>query len=246
MTTYKLMVYGGRGALGNVCINHFKQANWWVASIDLKPNPIADYNIIVAPNATWYQQEKHVMTMLDTALKDGKLDAIVCVAGGYRRGNAAKNLIENTELMWKQSVWPSSIAASVATKYLCNGGLLALTGARAALASTPDSIGYGMAKAAVHNLTKSLGSKDSGMPPSSTTVGILPMTLDTDVNRKCMPNANFSTWTPLSFIPDLLESWIKGVNCPPSGSLVKLDTKNYITEVILPKTKDEEVEVITE
>ncbi|CAH1640414.1 unnamed protein product [Spodoptera littoralis] len=244
MTSQRLIVYGGRGALGNVCINHFKQANWWVANIDLKPNASADFNIIVPPDATWFQQEKHVITMLGTALKDEKLDAIVCAAGGYRRGNTVQNFTENAELMWKQSVWPSSIAASIATKFLSKGGLLALTGAKAALGSTPDAIGYGMAKAAVHQLTKSLGAKDSGMPEDSITVGILPKTLDTDVNRQCMPKGNFSTWTPLSFVPDLLESWIKGVNCPPSGSLIKLDTKHYNTEVTISKTNVEKVDVI--
>lgn len=246
MTSHRLLVYGGRGALGNVCVNHFKQANWWVASVDLKPNLKADFNITVPQDASLFQQEKHVITMLDTALRNEKLDAIICVAGGYRRGNAARNLHANAELMWQQTVWPSTIAASVATKYLCNGGLLALTGAKAALEATPDMVGYGMAKAAVHQLTKSLGAKDSGMPENSVTVAVLPKVLDTDVNRKCMPNANFSTWTPLCFVPDLLESWIKGENCPPSGSLVRLETKHHNTEVILPKTKVDKVDVIIE
>lgn len=72
-----------------------------------------------------------------------------------------------------------------------------LTGARAALDGTPGMIGYGMAKAAVHHLIKSLGLKDSGLPIDSKVVGILPVTLDTPMNRKGMPNADFSSWTPL-------------------------------------------------
>lgn len=35
-------------------------------------------------------------------------------------------------------------------------------------------IGYGMAKAAVHQLTKSLGQKESGLPEDSIAVCILP------------------------------------------------------------------------
>ena len=40
-------------------------------------------------------------------------------------------------------------------------------------------MGYGMAKAAVHQLTKSLGSAKSGLPEDSTTLALLPITLDT-------------------------------------------------------------------
>lgn len=38
--------------------------------------------------------------------------------------------------MWKQSVWSSVIAASIATQYLKEGGFLSLTGAKAALGET--------------------------------------------------------------------------------------------------------------
>lgn len=63
-------------------------------------------------------------------------------------------------------------------------------------------IGYGMAKAAVHQLTKSLGQDNSGLPKNSTTVAILPVTLDTPMNRKWMSGADFSTWTSLEFVAE--------------------------------------------
>lgn len=39
--------------------------------------------------------------------------------------------------MWKQSVWTSLIAAKLASNHLIEGGLLVLTGAKAALDATP-------------------------------------------------------------------------------------------------------------
>lgn len=63
-------------------------------------------------------------------------------------------------------------------------------------------IGYGAAKAAVHHLTKSLSGKDSGLPTNAAAVAILPITLDTPMNRKWMPKADFSTWTPLEFVAE--------------------------------------------
>lgn len=63
-------------------------------------------------------------------------------------------------------------------------------------------IGYGMAKAAVHQLTKSLATKGSGLPAGSVVVSILPVTLDTPMNRKWMPKADTTSWTPLTFISE--------------------------------------------
>lgn len=51
-------------------------------------------------------------------------------------------------------------------------------------------LGYGMAKAAIHQLTKSLAAKKSGMPDESIVVALLPTMLDTAQNRKWMPKAN--------------------------------------------------------
>lgn len=63
-------------------------------------------------------------------------------------------------------------------------------------------IGYGMAKAAVHQLCKSLAAEGGGLPKDSTVLAILPVTLDTPMNRKWMPKADHSTWTPLEYISE--------------------------------------------
>lgn len=107
--------------------------------------------------------------------------------------------------MWRQSVWSSLISASIAAQHLKEGGVLTLTGAKAALEGTPGMIGYGLAKSAVHHLTKSLAGDKSGLPTDSVVVSILPITLDTPMNRKWMPKADFTTWTPLEFIAEYVE-----------------------------------------
>jgi len=135
--------------------------------------------------------------------------------------------------MWKQSVWSSTISAALAAKHLKAGGCLVLPGAQPALNGTAGMMGYGMAKAAVHQLTKSLGSAKSGLPEDSTTLALLPITLDTPMNRKWMPKADTSTWTSLEFISDLLFQWAsKSSQRPASGSLVQLVTKGGQTELI--------------
>lgn len=233
MSNGKVLIYGGRGALGAACVQHFKNNNWWISCIDLAENDSADVNIVVNRDDDWITQEKNVLSKVESSLNGDKLDAVICVAGGWAGGNATKDLAKNSDLMWKQSVWSSAISATVGANYLKSGGLLALTGANPALAGTPGMIGYGMAKAAVHQLTKSLAGKDSGLPDNSLVVSILPVTLDTPMNRKWMPNADFGTWTPLEFVADLFLKWTKGEKRPSNGSLVKLITKESNTELVM-------------
>ncbi|XP_008200711.2 dihydropteridine reductase [Tribolium castaneum] len=228
----RVVVYGGRGALGSKCISALKAKNFWVGSIDLNENSEADLNIVLEKDSDLMQQETTVLESIKTALSGAKLDAVICVAGGWAGGNAAKDLIKNSDLMWRQSVWSSLISASIAAQHLKEGGVVTLTGAKAALEGTPGMIGYGMAKSAVHHLTKSLAGPKSGLPENSLVVAILPITLDTPMNRKWMPKADFTTWTPLEFIAELFLEWITGKNRPENGSLLQLVTKNSTTDVI--------------
>jgi len=230
----RVLIYGGKGALGSVCVNFFKSKNFWVGSIDLVENDVADANILVNRDADFVAQETQVINAVKEVLKDDKLDAVICVAGGWAGGDASKDLAKNTDLMIKQSVWSSTISASVAANFLKEGGILTLTGAKPALGATPGMIGYGMAKAAVHQLTKSLAASGSGLPLNSLVVSILPITLDTPMNRKWMPKADFSTWTPLEFVAELFHAWLHNpAGRPTSGSLLQLVTKESKTELVI-------------
>lgn len=234
MSAGKVIVYGGRGALGAAIVKHFKANNWWVGSIDLGANEEADANITVSKDANWSAQSQTVMTGLESALGSNKVDAIINVAGGWAGGNASnKDFLKNCELMWAQSVWSSTISAQAAATFLKEGGLLALPGAQPALNGTPGMMGYGLAKAAVHQLTKSLGCDNNGLPSGATAVAILPITLDTPMNRKWMANSDFSKWTTLEFVAQLFEKWTKGVERPASGSLVHLVTNDNKTELVI-------------
>ncbi|OXB59373.1 hypothetical protein ASZ78_004216 [Callipepla squamata] len=245
----RVLVYGGRGALGSQCVQYFKSRNWvcagsgrdgWVASIDLAENEEANASVVVRATESFTEQAEQVGACGDGAvlaeagsrcggardirnrvhcllrgkrrwvtaevgrlLGEEKVDAILCVAGGWAGGSAkAKSLYKNCDLMWKQSVWTSTISSHLATKHLKEGGLLTLTGAQAALSGTPGMIGYGMAKGAVHQLCRSLAGANSGLPSGSAAVAILPVTLDTPANRKSMPDADFSSWTSLEFVAE--------------------------------------------
>ncbi|XP_062991605.1 dihydropteridine reductase [Elgaria multicarinata webbii] len=229
---HRVLVYGGRGALGSTCVQHFRAKGWWVASIDLAENEEACANVLVKMSDSFTEQADQVTADVEKLLGEKKVDAIVCVAGGWAGGSAkAKSVYKNSDLMWKQSVWTSTISSHLATKHLKEGGLLTLTGAKAALSGTPGMIGYGLAKAAVHQLCQSLSGPNSGLPPGSAAVAILPVTLDTPMNRKSMPDADFSSWTPLDFIAETFYDWVTGKSRPGSGSLIQVVTSGGKTDL---------------
>ncbi|XP_005517875.2 PREDICTED: dihydropteridine reductase [Pseudopodoces humilis] len=233
MAAGRVLVYGGRGALGSQCVRYFKSKNWWVASIDLAENADASANVVVTATDSFPEQAEQVTAEVGKLLGEEKVDAILCVAGGWAGGSAkAKSLYKNCDLMWKQSVWTSTISSHLATKHLKEGGLLTLTGAQAALSGTPGMIAYGMAKGAVHQLCQSLAGASSGLPSGSAAVAILPVTLDTPANRKSMPDADFSSWTPLEFIAETFYDWITAKNRPSSGSLIQVITTGGKTELV--------------
>ncbi|EDV95827.1 dihydropteridine reductase [Drosophila grimshawi] len=232
MSAGRVVVYGGKGALGSACVDHFKANNYWVGSIDLSENEKADFSVVVPRDVSWEDQESAVIGKVGESLAGQKLDAVICVAGGWAGGNAKKDLAKNADLMWRQSVWSSSISAALAAQHLKDGGLLALTGAKPALEGTPGMIGYGMAKAAVHQLTRSLAGENSGLPCDSLVVSILPVTLDTPMNRKWMPKADFGTWTPLTEVAQLFRKWTQAEDRPKNGSLLQLITKDGVTQLV--------------
>uniref|UniRef100_S4RD91 Dihydropteridine reductase n=1 Tax=Petromyzon marinus TaxID=7757 RepID=S4RD91_PETMA len=226
----RVLVYGGRGALGAECVKIFKARQWWVASVDLVANDAADANVLVKPSDSLAEQaEQQVAGEVAALLGDAKLDALLCVAGGWAGGSAkSKAMAKNTELMLKQSVWTSTIAAQLAAKHLGDSGLLQLTGASASLGPTSGMMGYGLAKAAVHQLTTSLAADGSGLPAGASVL----VTLDTPMNRKSMPNADTGTWTPLGFVAETLLKWAGGEGRPASGSLVQLLTESGKTQLL--------------
>lgn len=221
--------------MGSTIIQEFKAMSPSIAciSIDLRENENASSNVLITELGDWSRQNTEVHEGVGKVVGENKVDAIFCVAGGWAGGNASNDAyIKNCDLMWKQSVWSSSIAGSLASKYLKAGGLLTLTGASPCLNGTSFMIGYGMAKAAVHQLCKSLAQSDSGLPEGASTVCILPVTLDTPMNRKFMADADFSSWTTMPYIAKLFNNWlVNEPDRPKSGSLIQLITKDGETSL---------------
>ncbi|CAG8729158.1 8263_t:CDS:2 [Dentiscutata erythropus] len=228
----RVLIYGGSGELGSALISLFKKHNWVVTSVGTRQNSEATYNIIVSNDDDLETQGKKVLTESSELLKEitvEKYDAILCVAGGFVMGNLTdKEFLKKSDLMIRKSLYSSLIASQLAAHHLKEDGFLMLTGA-AGLRGTPGFIGYGVAKAGVHQLVKSLSAKGSGLPERARVVACLPSTIDTLSNRKAMPNADFSNFIPLETLTQRIFDWTTGVVHIEHGKLVEVIAKNSQT-----------------
>merc|ERR1711862_587687 len=73
MAASRVIVYGGKGALGTVIVDHFKSQNWWVCSIDMRQNEAADENITVdvtahLPNNRSMSPNKYKQSLMQVKL----------------------------------------------------------------------------------------------------------------------------------------------------------------------------------
>lgn len=111
----RVVVYGGKGALGSVCAKAFQSKNYvscrwqstfvgrnfrgfwakihykfqWVCSIDAAELDTANENIVVDLSKDLEAQQEDISAKLEAKLGTEKLDAVICVAGGWAGGNAA-------------------------------------------------------------------------------------------------------------------------------------------------------------
>jgi dihydropteridine reductase len=211
----KCAVVGGGGALGRQLVAILLKKECQVVSVDLAANNQATYCVTIAKPLS---DPKNLETASKAASAHGPFDAVFCVAGGWQGGSSTSSaFIQSTVAMWEMNVLSATLTASLAS-VLSPSGLMVFTSAKASLGPTPGMLGYGMAKAATNHLITSLADQ-------ITCVGMLPVTLDTEMNRKAMPDADFTTWTPLDVLANKMCEWaMVSENRPKSGSLVIVET----------------------
>ena len=230
----KVLVFGGKGALGNAVLQQFAAKNWSAASIDLfeaeaKIAPLG--NIIIKQSYSIEEMQNAILS----GIAKNKFDAIVNVAGGWAGGDVADaEMAKNAELMIRQSIFSSVASAHVASVAGNERSLLLMTGSAAALNPTSFMVGYGLAKAGVHHLVRSAAADPSKLPAGACVLGICPYTLDTPGNRAGMPDADYSSWTSLEYASEQILKWAENPDArPKSGSLVVWKTEKGSTTNII-------------
>lgn len=217
-----ILCIGGSGSLGSKVISIFSKHK--VVNVDFREHSSAHSNILLQQGQPVEANNKLV---IDSVKSLGmKFNSILVTAGGWTGGSIkGDHYYEQVKQMNEVCLYPSLLGAHLATKYLSPGGLIVFTGA-AAVYKEPQSemIAYALAKTGVHYLGTALAEKAKDFEGSVVT--ILPEMIDTEMNRKSMPDAKFDTWAKPEQIGQMLLGWVEGLNVPANGSFVLLKVKN--------------------
>ena len=133
--------------------------------------------------------------MVAQALKHGPIEALVHLLGGFGGGQP---VAETSDTTWDGMMTLNLRAAfcsmrvvlkpMTAAKY----GRIVAFGSRAGVEPIPNYAGYSVSKAGLVALVKNVAAENKELGITANVV--LPSTIDTPLNRKAMPAADFSRW----------------------------------------------------
>lgn len=242
-TNKSILVFGGGSTLGKEFVAHFTGANWRVYTLDFYdasiecggvngcalPTDTQEPISLALPAGAPPRTQVDIATKCLAASCADKFDVVLNATLGFTAaGLQDDNLFETMEYMYRTSVESSLVTARLASTFMKEGGLLSLIGSVAALPGTvaPKMLGFGAAKASIHQMVRLLaGSVGSDLPPSSAVVAIVPEVLDTPLHRSMNGGESGENWTPCDVVASKLLIWAQDSESrPPNGALISVAT----------------------
>lgn len=122
----------------------------------------------------------------------GRIDALLNIAGGFTWRTLADGDCAVFDMMYALNLKTAVNASKAALPHLTQtGGAIVNVGAAGAVKAGAGFGAYAASKAGVHKLTESLAEELKGKVRVN---AVLPSILDTEQNRRDMPNADPSKW----------------------------------------------------
>ena len=193
-----VIVTGGFGALGQVVARTLARRGAKVAVVDLAPEPPPGFAAALGDEAIILGG--HDLTDPDAARRAvgsvvgrfGRLDALINVAGGFAWETLADGGFETWDRLYAINVKTCANMCRAASPHLARtNGRIVNIGAAAAVKAAAGMGAYAAAKGGVHRLTEALAEELKGAVAVN---AVLPSIIDTPLNRKDMPTADFSKW----------------------------------------------------
>lgn len=232
------VVTGGTGALGRVIVNLFADKGMKVyvpvRSIEEFRN-IFDNSISPDENETFKLRkiyalecdasvESDVKAFIDNAAKrEGTIDYLINTVGGYH----PKKMIQDMEYGFVENMINLNFKSAFcfcqcALEYMVknNFGRIIAIGAMPAVTTSPGKFAYSVSKSAVVNLIQTIAeeNKDNNITANV----IIPSTIDTEANRKSMPDADYSKWVKPEEIAETILYCFSENAKSFSGNIIKM------------------------
>lgn len=205
MTESVALVTGGAGNLGRAVTRTFLERGARVAVPIYKTDradaldPLKEeFGDRLLPFALDLTTERGANAAVEQAVEwAGRLDTVVHLVGGWRGGaRLAETPIDTWERMIDLNLKSAWLMAHAAIPMMVRGGggSLVFVSSRAARRGRAGHAAYAVAKGGICTLVEAIAEEygEEGIRANA----VLPGTVDTEDNRRAMPDADQSRWTP--------------------------------------------------
>ncbi|MEZ5970880.1 MAG: SDR family NAD(P)-dependent oxidoreductase [Hyphomonadaceae bacterium] len=188
-----VVITGGFGGLGRAVGKVARLAGATTVLIDYAPAPASGVDgALTLGGVDLTKPEAAEAAMKSARDAAGRVDALFNVAGGFTWTRVDDGGLDQWEKMFSINTKTAVNASKAALPYLLeSNGAIVNVGASGALKAGAGFGPYAASKQGVHKLTEAMAEELKGKVRVN---AVLPSTLDTEANRKDMPNADFSAW----------------------------------------------------
>jgi len=204
-----VLVSGAAGNLGKAVASAFYEAGASLALCDLHPESLlsafADSSRVIGLECDLTRPDS-AESMVRSALdRFSRIDAVAALTGGFSMGGALhETALDDWEFMMKLNAATLFTLAHAVLPHMRQRreGRIVTVGARAALSGKARMAAYTASKAAVIRMTESLSEENKlyGINVNC----VLPSIIDTPLNRRDMPDADFTTWVAPAALADVI------------------------------------------
>ena len=209
MSKKTVIITGASGNLGQAVVKKFIAEGYFVVGT-LVPNDPAILNFsansfekIVVDLMDEEDSHKFVESVIS---KYGSIDVAVLTVGGFVAGSIAETKTSDINKQYKLNFETAYNVArpSFIQMIKQNSGRIFIIGSKPGLdaKNSKGLVAYGLAKSLIFRLASLMNDEARGK--NVVTSVIVPSTIDTEINRKSMPNANFSDWVKAEQIADVI------------------------------------------
>jgi len=191
-----VLITGAKGGLGNFVTGAFLEAGATVAGVSrsIQASDFPNQRFVAMP-AELSTGEAARQLADEVAAKFQRIDVLVHLVGGFAGGKPVHETDDATlDRMLDMNLKSAFFMARAVLPHMRKrgAGRIIAIGSRAAVEASPGAGLYAASKAALVSLIRTIAAENKDRNISAN--AILPGTMDTPVNRKSDPLADFSKW----------------------------------------------------
>lgn len=214
-----ILVTGGFGALGRAVVAELAIQGAKVVAVDVAPQGGAEGAALALPGVDITDPAAAEQAVASVVDRLGGIDGLVNVAGGFTWETILDGSVESWDAMYRINVRTALLMSqAVARRLAGKGGAIVNIGANASTKAAMGMGAYAASKAGVARLTEALAEelKDQGVRVNA----VLPSIIDTPVNRKDMPDAEFDRWVAPAALAKVVAFLLSDDAVPVTGALI--------------------------